>query len=57
VIRPARTPSRHSSMVKRRSSTLLPRAPASSMIELRVTPSRIVPVSSGVTIEPSSCTK
>src|SRR5665213_3235818 len=53
VISPLVTPSRHWSMETRRSSTVSPRSAASSTIEERVTPCRIVPVSSGVTRVPS----
>ena len=56
VISPEATPSRHSSRENFRSSTAWPSLPASSMIEARVMPSRIVPVS-GVTMCPSAWTK
>ena len=56
VISPEATPSRHSSMENFRSSTAWPSLPASSMIEARVMPSRMVPVS-GVTTRPSAWTK
>jgi hypothetical protein len=49
VISPLATPSRHSSIENLRSSTWWPSLPASSMIEERVMPSRMVPVS-GVTM-------
>ena len=50
---PDSAPSFHSWIGTRRSSGCSPRSLASARIEERVTPSRIVPVSSGVTRRPS----
>ncbi|MDI2023836.1 hypothetical protein PJL18_04384 [Paenarthrobacter nicotinovorans] len=57
VISPDATPSRHSSRVIFRSVTSRPMSRATWMTDMRVTPSRMVPLSAGVTSEPSFMTK